>query len=103
VNYGVSADMVTGDTPKDDRKHILDELSNGNTQVVVNVAVLTEGFDAPPVSCVVLTRPCSFKATMVQMIGRGLRTVDQEEFPGVIKTDCIVMDFGTSIVNARRD
>ena len=98
VNYGVSADMVTGDTPKDDRKHILDELSNGNTQVVVNVAVLTEGFDAPPVSCVVLTRPCSFKATMVQMIGRGLRTVDQEEFPGVIKTDCIVMDFGTSVL-----
>ena len=73
-------------------------LENGDMQVVVNVAVLTEGFDAPPVSCVVLTRPCSFKATMVQMIGRGLRTVDQEEFPGVIKTDCIVMDFGTSVL-----
>lgn len=97
-NYNVSADVVTGDTPKDDREHILDELANGDIQVVVNVAVLTEGFDAPPVSCVVLTRPCSYKATMVQMIGRGLRTVDQEEFPGVIKTDCIVMDFGTSIL-----
>jgi len=67
-------------------------------QVVVNVAVLTEGFDAPPVSCVVLTRPCSYKATMVQMIGRGLRTIDQEEFPGVVKSDCIVMDFGTSVL-----
>jgi DNA repair protein RadD len=32
------------------------------------------------------------------MIGRGLRTVDQEEFPGVIKTNCIVMDFGTSVL-----
>ena len=98
VRYGVSANMVTGETPKDDREHILDELAHGETQVVVNVAVLTEGFDAPPVSCVVLTRPCSFKATMVQMVGRGLRTIDQEEFPGVIKTDCIVMDFGTSVL-----
>jgi len=98
VRYGISADMVTGETPKDDREHILDELAHGETQVVVNVAVLTEGFDAPPVSCVVLTRPCSYKATMVQMVGRGLRTIDQEEFPGVIKTDCIVMDFGTSVL-----
>jgi DNA repair protein RadD len=59
---------------------------------------LTEGFDSPPVSCIVLTRPCSYKATMVQMIGRGLRTVNQDEFPGVVKSDCIVMDFGTSVL-----
>ena len=33
---------------------------------------------------------------MIQMVGRGLRTVDANEYPGVIKTDCIVLDFGTS-------
>jgi hypothetical protein len=33
---------------------------------------------------------------MIQMVGRGLRTVDPAEFPGVIKRDCIVLDFGTS-------
>ena len=98
VAYGVDAATVTGDTPKDEREQILHDLSTGYVQVVVNVAVLTEGFDAPPVSCIVLTRPCSYKATMVQMIGRGLRTVDQEEYPGVIKSDCIVMDFGTSVL-----
>ena len=98
VRYGIDAAMVTGDTDKDKREQILRDLSNGNIQVVVNVAVLTEGFDSPPVSCIVLTRPCSYKATMVQMIGRGLRTVDQEEFPGVVKSDCIVMDFGTSVL-----
>lgn len=95
---GVVAATVTGDTPKDDREEILHDLSYGDTQVVVNVAVLTEGFDAPPVSCIVLTRPCSYKATMVQMIGRGLRTVNLDEFPGVVKTNCIVMDFGTSVL-----
>ena len=35
---------------------------------------------------------------MVQMIGRGLRTTDPEEHPNVIKKDCIVLDFGTSVL-----
>jgi hypothetical protein len=33
---------------------------------------------------------------MIQMVGRGLRTVDPADHPGVVKTDCIVLDFGTS-------
>ena len=98
VEAGVNAKVVTGDTPKDERKQILHDLEFGDVQVVVNVAVLTEGFDAQPVSCVILTRPCSYKSTMVQMIGRGLRTVDPEIHPGIIKKDCVVIDFGTSIL-----
>ena len=94
----VRAEIVTGETPSEERKQILHDLEHGDVQVVVNVAVLTEGFDAPPISCIVLTRPCSYKSTMVQMIGRGLRTVNQEEHPGIIKTDCIVLDFGTSVL-----
>tara|TARA_R110000796_G_scaffold62796_1_gene144795 strand:+ start:41 stop:769 length:729 start_codon:yes stop_codon:yes gene_type:complete len=35
---------------------------------------------------------------MVQMIGRGLRIVDPELYPNTIKTDCVVLDFGTSII-----
>ena len=98
VEQGIVARVVTGDTPKVIRQEILSDLATGDVQVVVNVAVLTEGFDAPPVSCVVLTRPCSYKSTMVQMIGRGLRTIDQEEYPGVVKTNCVVLDFGTSVL-----
>jgi DNA repair protein RadD len=94
----VRAELLTGETPSDERKQILHDLEHGDIQVVVNVAVLTEGFDAPPVSCIVLTRPCSYKSTMVQMIGRGLRTIDPEEHPGIIKKDCIVLDFGTSVL-----
>ena len=33
---------------------------------------------------------------MIQMVGRGLRTVNPTEYPGVVKTDCVVLDFGTS-------
>ena len=98
IEHDINAEMVIGDTPKPERKQILHDLEFGDVQVVVNVAVLTEGFDAPPVSCVVLTRPCSFKSTMVQMIGRGLRILDPEIYPDQIKKDCIVLDFGSSIL-----
>ena len=97
-NAEVKSEYITSETDKTYRQGVLHDLEHGDLQVVVNVAVLTEGFDAPPVSCVVLTRPCSQKSTMVQMIGRGLRIVDQELYPDIIKTDCIVLDFGTSVI-----
>ena len=94
--HGVQARLVTGDTPDSERADIFASLDRGDTQVLVNVAVATEGWDCPPVSCVVLLRPCSYKSTMIQMIGRGLRKVDPEIYPGVVKTDCVVLDFGAS-------
>ena len=96
VDAGVHAVLVHGDLSDADRKARLAEYESGHAQVVVNVAVLTEGYDYTPTSCVVLLRPSSYKSTFIQMVGRGLRTVDPEEFPGVIKTDCIVLDFGTA-------
>jgi len=93
---GVAAVMVHGEMSDAERRSVLEAYATGNARVVVNVAVLTEGWDHPPTSCVVLLRPSSFKSTMIQMVGRGLRTVSPEEHPGVIKTDCIVLDFGTS-------
>lgn len=93
---GVPAVVVRGDMPEAERRAVLAAYARGEAQVVVNVAVLTEGWDHPPTSCVVLLRPSSFKSTMIQMVGRGLRTVDPAEFPGVVKRDCIVLDFGIS-------
>lgn len=93
---GVSAALIHGDLAAETRKAILADYAAGDIRVVANVAVLTEGWDHPPTSCVVLLRPSSYKSTMIQMVGRGLRTVDSEEHPGVVKTDCIVLDFGTS-------
>ncbi|WP_423207223.1 DEAD/DEAH box helicase [Paracoccus yeei] len=93
---GVSAALIHGDLAAETRKAILADYAAGDIRVIVNVAVLTEGWDHPPTSCVVLLRPSSYKSTMIQMVGRGLRTVDPEEHPGIVKTDCIVLDFGTS-------
>jgi len=96
LDEGITAGMVHGDMGEAERRSVLRSFEKSDTQVIVNVAVLTEGWDHQPTSCVVLLRPSSYKSTMIQMVGRGLRTVDPNEFPGVVKTDCIVLDFGTS-------
>ncbi len=93
---GVHAVLIHGELSDAERKERLASYETGRAQVVVNVAVLTEGYDYTPTSCVVLLRPSSYKSTFIQMVGRGLRTVDPQEFPGVVKTDCIVLDFGTA-------
>ena len=92
----IAAAVIHGDLDGATRRRILAAYASGEIRVIVNVAVLTEGWDHPPTSCVILLRPSSYKSTMIQMIGRGLRTVDPEEYPGVVKTDCTVLDFGTS-------
>jgi hypothetical protein len=93
---GIPAALIHGDLPGAERRSILASYESGRIRVITNVAVLTEGWDHPPTSCVVLLRPSSWKSTMIQMVGRGLRPVDPAEHPGVVKTDCIVLDFGTS-------
>lgn len=97
-DHGISAATIDGTMAAGDRLATLDAYDRGDIQVLTNVAVLTEGWDCPPVSCVILLRPSSYASTMIQMIGRGLRTVDPERYPDIIKDDCVVLDFGTSIL-----
>jgi hypothetical protein len=93
---GISTVLIHGELSDAERKTRLRAYEQGPVQVVVNVAVLTEGYDYPPTACIVLLRPSSHASTFVQMVGRGLRVVDPAEFPDVIKEDCLILDFGTA-------
>ena len=96
---GVSATMVDGKMTVTERRARLAAYDRGEFQVILNVAVLTEGWDHQPTSCVILLRPSSFQSTMIQMVGRGLRRLDPEKYPNhPPKHDCIVLDFGTSLL-----
>jgi len=95
---GIRADLVTSELTKEAREFALYQLTCGEIQVLINVAILTEGWDYPPISCVILLRQSSFKSTMIQMIGRGLRTIDATIYPDIIKQDCVVLDFGISTI-----
>jgi superfamily II DNA or RNA helicase len=67
------AAFVCGKTDKDERKLILGDFKAGKTQFVVNVGVLTEGFDDDGVEVVVMARPTKSRALYAQMAGRGTR------------------------------
>ena len=90
---GISADTITGEMPASGRADLIAGFDRGEVQVLTNCMVLTEGFDSQPVGCIVILRPMLHKGTFIQAIGRGLRKVDPERFPGIVKTDCIVLDF----------
>jgi superfamily II DNA or RNA helicase len=70
---GIPAEHVDGETEDGERAAILKRLKTGETQWVTNCAVLTEGFDEPSISCVLVGRPTKFHGLYVQMVGRGTR------------------------------
>ena len=82
---GITAEAIDGETPKDQRRDILKRFRSGETQVLTNMDIATEGFDAPEIGCVLMLRPTQSWALFTQCVGRGLR-------PASGKTDCIVID-----------
>ena len=82
---GITAEVVHGALPMEERRLIIKRLESGDTQVLVNCMVLTEGFDSPRVSCVVVARPTKSSPLYQQMVGRGLRLFNGQ-------TDCLVLD-----------
>jgi len=81
----VLAEHIDGTTPTDERDRILEQLAKGQIEVVCNAMVLTEGWDQPAVSCLVLARPTKSLGLYRQMIGRVLR-------PASGKTDALILD-----------
>lgn len=84
---GVTAELVHGGTPKDERARVQRAYRDGTVSVLCNAMVFTEGTDLPMTSCVVIARPTMNPALFIQMVGRGLRL-----WPAGGKTDCIVLD-----------
>jgi DNA repair protein RadD len=82
---GVMAEHIDGKTPTDERDAILSRLSAGRIEVLCNAMVLTEGWDQPSVSCLVLARPTKSLGLYRQMVGRVLRPA-----PG--KADALILD-----------
>lgn len=70
---GLICETVHGALPRDERRAILHRLHSGETQVVANCMVLTEGWDEPSVSCAVIARPTKSAGLYQQMVGRILR------------------------------
>jgi superfamily II DNA or RNA helicase len=70
---GVSAAAVDSATSTNDRRRRIESFRRGQTRVLTNYGVLTQGFDAPATRAVVVARPTYSPNMYQQMIGRGLR------------------------------
>ncbi len=73
---GVAAEHLDGETPAAQRKGILARIQSGQTRVLCNVNVATEGWDCPELECVILARPTLSTALYLQMVGRILRPAE---------------------------
>lgn len=82
--------IVTGDTPKAERKEILAKFKAKKIKYLVNVAVLTTGFDCPHVSHIALLRLTESTGLLQQIIGRGLRPC-----PG--KKEAVILDYAGNL------
>ena len=86
---GHRADWVAGELPTAERKRRLAAFRDGETTILSNALLLTEGYDEPSIGCVIMARLTRSATLFTQAVGRGLRT-----YPG--KDDCVVLDLADS-------
>ena len=91
INEGITADVVTGTTSKAQRKKIVEEFKCGQIKCLINIDVLTTGFNCRDLDMIVMLRPTGSPSLYVQMVGRGMRTATG-------KTDCLLLDFSANVV-----
>lgn len=87
---GWSADCVDGSMGKTERKSKIDAFTSGAIRFLFNANILTTGFDAPMIDCLVMLRPTKSTGLYVQIMGRGLRK-------HASKADTLVLDFAGNI------
>ena len=82
--------IVTGETPKKERKRIIERFQGQAIKYIVNVGTLTTGFDATHVDVIAILRKTESVGLLQQIVGRGMRL-----HPG--KADCLVLDYTTNL------
>ena len=88
---GFECGFVCGETLPFERAETLKRFKDGAIKFLVNVNVLTTGFNAPNIDCVALLRPTNSPGLYYQMVGRGFRLHPS-------KDNCLVLDFGGNIL-----
>jgi superfamily II DNA or RNA helicase len=85
-SYGLRAEHVDGTDGTEHRQGVLARLASGETQLVSNAMLFTEGVDCPPVDCIIPLRPTKIRSLFAQQVGRGTRI-----HPG--KDHLLILDF----------
>jgi ATP-dependent helicase IRC3 len=80
----VECEVIVGTTPHEERQKILQDFSTNKLKVIVNVGVLTEGFDEPSLETIILAKPTRSTLLYTQIVGRGTRLFEGKEHCTII-------------------
>ncbi len=73
IQAGIPAEHLDGETPAEERKAILERFRTGQTLVLTNCGIVSEGFDLPSIEAIQCVRPTKSLILWLQMVGRALR------------------------------
>lgn len=83
---GVDTEMVVSTTGHEERNEAVERFRDRKLKCLVNVGVLTTGFDSPFLDCIIMMRPTQSPILWQQILGRGMRLAEG-------KKDCLLLDF----------
>lgn len=87
---GWASDYVSGDMAAGERDAKIQAFKDGRTRVLWNAMLLTTGFDAPHIDCILMLRPTKSTGLYVQIMGRGLRKHHT-------KQNTLILDFAGNV------
>jgi DNA repair protein RadD len=89
--HGVNSYVVYGDMNQSVRDSIIQMFRDGKIPCVINVNLLTTGFDYPELDLIALLTATKSPNKYVQALGRGMRVANGKE-------NCLVLDYGNNVV-----
>jgi len=85
-----SCEAVYSDMPTTERNRIVEDFKSGKLRIVVQVNILSVGFDHPELDCIITGRPTASLSWWYQFVGRVTRIHPN-------KADGLVIDFVGSV------
>ncbi len=82
---GILSRHIDGRMNEIARESVLHSFRRGYNPVICNCMLLTEGFDEPSIDGIILARPTLSRSLFMQMIGRGIRSLNG-------KKNCKIID-----------
>jgi DNA repair protein RadD len=91
---GIAAATIDGEMPQADRDSVLKAFADGSIKVILNVYVLTEGWDVPATSCCIIARNIGHAGMYLQMAGRVLRPAPNKTIATIVDLTGSTLEYG---------
>ena len=86
--------IITDSTSTKERRQILSAAKSGEIKYTLQIGCLTTGVNVPYWDCCVILRRIGSLTLLIQLVGRVLRTLKQDQVDaGIIKNDALILDY----------